>query len=222
MNSNRWLTIALVLSLGVNILIFGVFIGRFLGGPPPGGHQPIHLGMVMRHLDEPTREKLKPQLLQLREDMQPLRHEMRDAQRNFTTLLMQEPIDQRKIANAQQRLADASSALQSKMHEHMALTLTAIPVEQRQHVLRRMERRERRGGFSNKEKGGFSGKEKGGFSSKDRGGFSNRERGEFPHQERGEFSTNQQDNVEQPLMDHALKPEQSPDISTHNDGPSAP
>lgn len=141
MNSNRWLQAVLVISLGLNILFVGVVLGRALGGPPPAAGKPIHLGMVMRHLDAPTREALRPQLLKLREEMLPLRKDMQRAQLKFRRLLMADNIDESALEEAQAQLAGASSALQSKMHEHMALTLKAVPPEQRQRVLQRLERR---------------------------------------------------------------------------------
>lgn len=141
MNKTRWLTLALVISLGINLLIAGIVIGRIIAGPPAHMPGPIHLGMLMRHVEPETREKLAPEMRRLRDSVMPLRREMRDAQQAFTTVLMADEIDEEALASAQSRLADASATLQAQVHEQMAATMAAIPPEERRRILSEMQRR---------------------------------------------------------------------------------
>ncbi len=132
MNKARLVSIALVVSISINLLFIGAIIGRVMMHQGPG--QPF--GWAIRNLDPETRERLRPQLKQFAETSQPIRREMRIARADFNQLLAAEEIDQAALAHALEKLRNITLRYQSSRHEQMITLLKEFEPEQRQQVAR--------------------------------------------------------------------------------------
>lgn len=92
----RWITIALVLSLGANILIVGMMAGAAFHGPGPdrrafGG--PNDFGNLARALPNHHQDALREHLRERREDLRAERAEMRGLLGQLQNALTAEPFD---------------------------------------------------------------------------------------------------------------------------------
>jgi uncharacterized membrane protein len=139
MNKSRILSISLVLSVTLNLLFVGAVVGRFMQGAPS---RPMssHLGGVLRDLDDEARDKIRPVLENQAETIKPLRREMRQAQRQFRKLLVEESFDEGALEESLSQLRHASEQYQSGMHHQMLLVLKDLEPEQRRRVARLLMR----------------------------------------------------------------------------------
>jgi uncharacterized membrane protein len=128
------ISISLVLSVALNLLFIGVVAGRFMYGTP----RPMspHLGWVLRDLDEEARDKLRPIIEDQARTIRPLRHEMREAQKEFRNLLVEDSFDENALQESLSHLRRASEEYQSGMHHQMLMVLKDLEPEQRRRVAR--------------------------------------------------------------------------------------
>tara|TARA_B110000196_G_scaffold235905_1_gene204383 strand:+ start:293 stop:775 length:483 start_codon:yes stop_codon:yes gene_type:complete len=140
MNKSRWLTVALLVSIAVNLLLVGIFFGRvILGGPGPE-RMPSQLGWMIRHLDEPTRESLRSEMVEHIKRAGPLRKQMRSVQQTFNRQLLESTIDTEAMSQSLAELRHASDEYQTEMHEMMLLILPELDEQQRRQVLSTIRR----------------------------------------------------------------------------------
>lgn len=140
MNKSRWLTVALLASLAVNLLVVGVFVGRVISGGPGPERMPSNLGWMVRHLDEPTRESLRSEMMEHNKRAGPLRRQMRDAQRTFNRQLLDSTIDTEAMSQSLTELRRTSDEYQTEMHEMMLLIVPKLDEQQRRRVLSTIRR----------------------------------------------------------------------------------
>lgn len=140
MNKSRWLTVALLASLAVNLLVVGVFVGRVISGGPGPERMPSNLGWMVRHLDEPTRESLRSEMMEHNKRVGPLRRQMRDAQRTFNRQLLDSTIDTEAMSQSLTELRRTSDEYQTEMHEMMLLIVPKLDEQQRRRVLSTIRR----------------------------------------------------------------------------------
>ena len=140
MNKARWLTVALVLSLAINLMIVGVFIGRGMSGRPPPGSMPTNFGWMIRHLDDQNRQELRGNLEEHATLVQPIRREMRDAQRTFNRLLIQPELDEMALSASLQKLRTASDQYQTEMHAMMLQIVTQLDEQKRRKIASSLRR----------------------------------------------------------------------------------
>jgi len=140
MNKSRWLTVALLASLAVNLLVVGVFVGRVISGGPGPERMPSNLGWMVRHLDEPTRESLRSEMMEHNKRAGPLRKQMRDAQRTFNRQLLDSTIDTEAMSQSLTELRRTSDEYQTEMHEMMLLIVPKLDEQQRRRVLSTIRR----------------------------------------------------------------------------------
>jgi Spy/CpxP family protein refolding chaperone len=95
-----------------------------------------HLGWVLHDLDEDARDKIRPVLENQAETIRPLRLEMRQAQKEFRKLLVQESFDESALEESLSQLRHASEEYQSGMHHQMLMVLKDLEPEQRRRVAR--------------------------------------------------------------------------------------
>ncbi len=131
MNKTRWLTLALLISLGINLLGVGLLVGRSVFDRPPVGHFPPNLGWILRDLQEPSRQQLRPLLEEHARRVMPLRREMRGAQRDFGRLLVQPEFDKDAVEQSLQSLRAASDRYQLETHQTMLQVLPGLSADQR-------------------------------------------------------------------------------------------
>ena len=144
MNKSRIIGISLVFSVALNLLFVGAVVGRFMHGAPP---RPMssHLGGVLRDLDDEARDKIRPVLENQAETIRPLRREMRQAQKEFRKLLVEESFDEGALEESLSQLRHASEEYQSGMHHQMLLVLKDLEPEQRRKVARFLMRQRTEG-----------------------------------------------------------------------------
>lgn len=116
----KWLVLALLLSVALNLLLAGFVIGRLSGpGPVPAALDPsVGMFRMLHRLPEPRREALEPRV---REHFRALRDElrrMRAAQRSINESLAAEPFPAEDLAAA---LAQFRAALLASQEQNHAL-----------------------------------------------------------------------------------------------------
>jgi len=136
MNKSRWLTIALLVSIAVNLLLVGIFVGRVISGKPGPERMPSQLGWMIRHVDEPTRESLSSEMVEHIKRVGPLRKQMRSAQQTFNRQLLGSTIDTDAMSQSLAELRRTSDAYQTEMHEMMLLIIPKLDEQQRRRVTR--------------------------------------------------------------------------------------
>lgn len=134
--SNRWLTIVLILSIGLNLVLVGVFIGRMVFGP---GERPP-FAWALTEISDETRGKVRGHLRDLRVETRPLRAEHRNAQASLREALNQEPLDEQQVRQAFSRLRTTTGSMQAAMHDQMILILKELTPEERKTVYRMLSR----------------------------------------------------------------------------------
>ncbi len=149
MNKTRWLTLLLLVSLGINLLLAGAYAGWVMSRGKML-HIPPEFGWMIREMkSEATREEIHPLLTKHNKQMRPIRREIGIAQRNFNKLLVEPELDEEAMAESLRRLRDASSQYQVEMHKMMLQILSTLNVEERNkisHYLQKHSKEKRRGG----------------------------------------------------------------------------
>lgn len=144
MSNRRIVTILLVCSLAINLLLVGGVVGHLMAGPPRGGPGPMpHLGWIIRSLDEGRRESLRDDFREHVRASRPLRREVREAQQQFEATLGDPNMDPAELAEALDRIRDASLAYQEATHSEMARVLGLLEPEERARAAKFLTRRHR-------------------------------------------------------------------------------
>lgn len=128
----RWVRIALGLSLAVNLLILGSFLGAFLVGGPSGRDKMserrggnVAIGIYGHALEKSDRRKIGKRLRQDRDSKKgDMRAELGKTTREATALLLQDPFDKDAFAALLQRqqgtIKGRSDQMQTALVEHVA------------------------------------------------------------------------------------------------------
>lgn len=120
MTKNKWLTIALVLSLGANLLLVGFTLGSKFRGPPASMMMNPMFGL-MRYADTLPEER-RAELLKSMRSFRPERaqfRQMRELQNNLRNEIRRDPLD--PVA-----LKAVLSALHNQMQTHQAASHDAF------------------------------------------------------------------------------------------------
>lgn len=129
----RWVRLALIVSVALNLLVAGAIAGRILSGPGPGP-MPRHLGWITQSLDAPTRQAIAPLLRDNRQSIRPLHRAMGQAQQRFHQVLEAKELDQQALAAALNDIQGASATYQRALHSQMISVLTRLDHDQRRQV----------------------------------------------------------------------------------------
>lgn len=157
-NTSR-LPIWLVVSLIVNALLIGLIIGGGLGqrkaGPPPGGAQGSEQALI-RGIDQSLPDDQRRVVRRaFREAFQGSRQErvrVRDARRELGQLLSAESYDADAVREGFRQLREADAAMNARMHEVLAEQFGALTLQQRQAIIRDLNKRGPRAGPRNGER----------------------------------------------------------------------
>ena len=149
MNKTRWLTLLLLISLGINLLLAGIYAGRVMSQEKMT-HIPPEFGWMMKEMkNEATRQEIHPLLTTHMKQIRPIRKEIGIAQRHFNKLLVDPNLDEKAMEESLRRLRDSTNQYQVEMHKMMLQILSTLTVEERNqiaHFLKRHSKEKRRGG----------------------------------------------------------------------------
>jgi uncharacterized membrane protein len=147
----RWIRIALAVSVGLNLVVAGVIAGRVLRGPDIRADTFPVFGLrhVMRHLPEAEQAPLRAAALALREEIGPIRDELRADRARMVALVRAEPFDAaalRALLDTQQERLNRAAGISA---ERIVAVLATLPPESRARFAEAIEQprtpRERRG-----------------------------------------------------------------------------
>ena len=131
MVKQRWINVALVVSLALNLLVAGAFLGRWLKGH--SDHRGP-LSWATKTLDTNTRERLRPILEENRAATRELRRHIRIASEEVRDAIRAEPFDEARLAKALVNLRAVSGQYQEVVHTVALKTLATITAEERERV----------------------------------------------------------------------------------------
>ena len=137
MNKQQLLVVALLVSLGVNLLIAGVVIGRAGKGPrPPVGPPPME--WVARELPPETKRVVMQEMRARQADFKPLRSELRTATQAVRRAITasDEDYDPQALAAALKEVRRVSIRYQELIHESLVGVTADMPRAQRIAVAR--------------------------------------------------------------------------------------
>ena len=132
---SKLLIIALVVSIGINLLILGSMIGRELRQGPPT-QTPPNLGWLMPDRKPSVRFKLCARLKENSANIGKLRNNIREAQQNFRKMAMAEPLDETAVRMALEEVRASHFAFQEMMHSEMVDIIGELDVPDRRKAIR--------------------------------------------------------------------------------------
>lgn len=143
--SSRWLKLALILSLAVNVLVFGAIAGAWWrgGAGPWGGRGAGNIVGYMASLPPDRRAELMQRSKGLREQSRALRQAARQAARDRADALLAEPFDKQRFMDAQTRQIEAEQRLRLAVRDVIAEAASNMTAAERRAFL---NWRDRRGG----------------------------------------------------------------------------
>jgi len=142
--SNRWIKIALAVSLTLNLLIIGAILGRISTGAASQRPFPPQMGWLVRHADAELRQSLAPRLKLFHRESEALRRQVRRAQKRVQTAILDESFDADALQVNFTELRRLSGESQAMMHAAMIDILGEMDANQRQQVLESLNRNWRR------------------------------------------------------------------------------
>jgi uncharacterized membrane protein len=135
MQTSKWLTISLALSVAINLALVGFLAGR--AGLRPGMAMPPDPSLgafrVLRQI--PLRPLLREQLEAVRPDL----HRLRGAQADVRSALDAEPYDARALEAALAEFREALAASQKHSHEALERLAAHMTREERRQLLAAMD-----------------------------------------------------------------------------------
>ncbi|MCP5356821.1 MAG: periplasmic heavy metal sensor [Pseudomonadales bacterium] len=141
-NRRRALNIVLVVSLALNLLVFGGMAARMLSSPN-GRPIPPNLNWVIRDLGDDTRARLQATLEQYSEETRPVRYALFQAQREVNALLIQNPLDTDAIGAAFETLRARGEEYQALSHRQTLALFAQLSPEEREEAMRFIQERSR-------------------------------------------------------------------------------
>ena len=144
---SRWLRVALVVSLCVNVLFVGLAVGAALnfrksGGPPRNFD--VSVGVLGRAMTPEDRRAVGEALRALPHSHAPGRRDMAEVMRELTGLLRAEPFDAGAFAAALQRQGQLRLDVQSAGQGIVVARIAAMSAEERAAFADRIEDQLRR------------------------------------------------------------------------------
>ena len=140
MNNSRLVIVSLLLSVALNLLLLGVFIGSSVYKKPIIKPLPTHLGWMIQHLDSASLNSLRPQIEAHSRRVAPIRQEMRRQQKEFNRLLLQPNPNNKALAQTLSQLRDHSDEYQQEMHSMILKLIPKLSEDQRLKVISMLRR----------------------------------------------------------------------------------
>lgn len=139
-NRRRVINWVLVVSLSLNLLVFGGIAARILIDPN-GRPLPQNLSWILDDLDEATLARLEPRMDEYRDAMRPLRGEIFRAQVGVNGLLTEEQLDEEALNAAFDELREVAMRYLEITQQQTVEIFTQITPEQRVHAMSFMRER---------------------------------------------------------------------------------
>lgn len=139
MTRQHGLILALLLSLGLNLLVAGVLLGHALDARRRPEAPPM--AWAARELPVQLRRDIRAQLRARAPQARALRQELRRAALALRRAAAAEPLDREALAAALQRMRRARGAYESFTHERLLEIVAGLPRKQRLAVLREVLQR---------------------------------------------------------------------------------
>lgn len=135
--TSRWLKLALILSLAVNVLVFGAIAGAWWRGAPGpwGGRGAGNIIGYIASLPPDRRAELMQRSKGLREQSRALRQASRQASRDRTAALLAEPFDKQRYIDAQTRQIEAEQRLRLSIRDIVAEAASSMSAAERRSFL---------------------------------------------------------------------------------------
>lgn len=132
MRNSKWLGIALLVSVAVNLALAGFLAGRMSRGPTPVMLDPsLSLFRVVRELPEHRRERFRPILREHFDTIRGDLRRMRRAQRNINASLAQVPFEPQALATSLDTFRGALLDLQEDNHALLVRVAGSMTPEER-------------------------------------------------------------------------------------------
>ena len=133
MTKKRILLLVLLFSISINLFFVGGIAYRVANsdGERFGRPLPPNVGWVVRDLEESRRSELEPQLRESFAEINPIRREMMNAQRQVNELMSAQPFDANALNIAFTALRDANMRYQALSHEETVQLLSQLTEEER-------------------------------------------------------------------------------------------
>lgn len=141
-NRKRALYVVMVLSLALNLLVFGGVAARMLEAPE-GRPIPPNLFWVLERLDDEAQTRLRPTMQAFSDEMRPIRSALFQAQQEVNNLLTEDPLNGTAIAAAFSKLRDAGLEYQDIAHRQTLAIFGELTPEQRVAAMRFIQERSR-------------------------------------------------------------------------------
>lgn len=139
-NRRRVINWVLVVSLSLNLLVFGGIAARILIDPN-GRPLPQNLSWILDDLDEATLQRLEPRMEEYRAAMRPLRGEIFRAQVDVNELLTEEPLNEEALKVAFDELREVATRYLEITQQQTIEIFAQITPEQRIHAMSFMQDR---------------------------------------------------------------------------------
>lgn len=133
MTRSKLLLVALMVSVAINLLVAGIFIGRGGIRPPPG---PSPAAWMAADLDQETRQKLRQRMAGQASDVRPIRQELRRAMGDLRAAVRAEDYDPQAMADALARMREARGRYENFLHNNLVELSGELNREQRMALLR--------------------------------------------------------------------------------------
>lgn len=137
MKTDRLLLAALILSVAVNLLLAGVFMGRLAGPERSAGPVDPMMGMrrLIRDLPEERAEALGEQYRNYFATVRPRFRELRAAQRQLRSAILTDPLDREAVRGAMIGLQDQLRDSQGVAHDTFIELIAALTLEERHQLI---------------------------------------------------------------------------------------
>jgi uncharacterized membrane protein len=139
MTRSHGIALALLLSVGVNLVVAGAFLGRLSRQGEP---VPPPMDWAARELPAEQRGAVRAALRERLPAVQPQRRALRESMQTIRRLATAEEFDPEAMKAALARQRAAQSAYQALMHEAAVEVAATLPREQRMALLGRALQRE--------------------------------------------------------------------------------
>lgn len=140
--ASKWLTIALTVSLGANLFLAGLFVGRWVGPPPLFAHaattrhpeRPVQamLDRLAAGLDEPSRTTFETIIERHRPGLTAAGSSFRESRRRVGDVMAAEPFDRAKLDEALRELRERNIEFQRTLHRALTDAAEGLPPPARQ------------------------------------------------------------------------------------------